>query len=200
MLRRLFLLSILPPLLLPGPAEARCRRPVAAEASLEAVPSAPAAHAADTAEATGGAGSADAAASEITVQPAPGRPVKKRPSPGASPAPSEIAAAPAPAAEPPAPPVPTAPAPTPAPAAMAETYAVSPGETLRTALTRWTAAGGWELVWDAPNDYTLSAGAGFGGGLVPAVTQLMESLRANGAPFGAELFEGNRVVRVTRNR
>jgi len=134
------------------------------------------------------------------VSPNPGTVRKKRPSPDADPAPSEIAAAPAPAAAPPVSPVPAAPAPTPVLAAPAETYAVSPGETLRTALTRWTATGGWELVWDAPNDYTLGAGAGFGGGLIPAVTRLMESLRANGAPFGAELFEGNRVVRVTRNR
>lgn len=198
MLRRLFLLPILTALLLPAPADARCRRPVAAEAGLEAVPSAPASDAAAT---TGGAGSADAAASE-TAPPPPnaGTVRKKPPSPDADPAPSEATIATATAAAHSTPPVPAAPAPTPAPAAPAETYAVFPGETLRTALTRWTATGGWELVWEAPNDYTLGAGAGFGGGLIPAVTQLMESLRANGAPFGAELFEGNHVVRVTRNR
>ena len=79
-------------------------------------------------------------------------------------------------------------------------YAVSAGETLRSALARWTSGSGWELVWDAPNDYSLSAAAEFHGGLTEAVTQLMESLRANGAPFGADIWQGNQVIRVTRNR
>jgi type IV pili sensor histidine kinase/response regulator len=83
---------------------------------------------------------------------------------------------------------------------LAGTFAVSAGETLRTALSRWTVAAGWTLVWDAPNDYSLSAGASFTGEIVPAITQIMESLQANGAPFGAEVFLGNRVVRVIRNR
>ena len=81
-----------------------------------------------------------------------------------------------------------------------QTYRVSAGETLRTALTRWTSGSGWDLVWDAPNDYSLSAAAEFHGGLTEAVTQLMESLRANGAPFGADVWQGNQVIRVTRNR
>ena len=81
-----------------------------------------------------------------------------------------------------------------------QTYRVSAGETLRTALTRWTSGSGWDLVWDAPNDDSLSAAAEVPGGLTEAVTQLMESLRANGAPFGADVWQGNQVIRVTRNR
>lgn len=93
-----------------------------------------------------------------------------------------------------------APGPTLAPSPDVAAYKVSAGETLRTALTRWTAGSGWELVWDAPNDYSISAPAEFIGAIPHAVTQLMESLRGNGAPFGADIWEGNRVIRVTRNR
>jgi hypothetical protein len=79
-------------------------------------------------------------------------------------------------------------------------YTVAPGETLRTVLTRWTAASGWQLVWEAPNDYTLSATASFPGSLEQAATRLMEAVHHAGAPFGARMAYGNRVLRVTRVR
>jgi hypothetical protein len=79
-------------------------------------------------------------------------------------------------------------------------YTVAPGETLRTVLTRWTAASGWQLVWEAPNDYTLSATASFPGSLEQAASGLMEAVHSAGAPFGAHMAYGNRVLRVTRVR
>jgi hypothetical protein len=79
-------------------------------------------------------------------------------------------------------------------------FAVSPGESLRAALARWTESAGWTLVWDASSDYSLSAAAVFPGDMRQAVAALMESLKGNGAPFGAEIWTGNRVVRVTKVR
>jgi hypothetical protein len=80
------------------------------------------------------------------------------------------------------------------------TYTMAPGETLRTVLTRWADASGWQVVWEASHDYSLSAPARFVGDFREATTRLMESLQSNGAPFGAELYNANRVVRVTRVR
>jgi hypothetical protein len=80
------------------------------------------------------------------------------------------------------------------------TYTVAPGETLRAVLTRWADASGWRLVWEPTQDYVLSAPASFSGSFREASTQIMESLKHNGAPFGAELYTGNRVLRVTQVR
>lgn len=80
------------------------------------------------------------------------------------------------------------------------TYTISPGETLRSVLTRWTKDDGWGLVWEPSNDFVLAAGATFGGDMKVAITGLMESLRDNGAAYGAELYNGNRIVRVVRVR
>jgi hypothetical protein len=79
-------------------------------------------------------------------------------------------------------------------------FTVNPGETLRGVLTRWADASGWQVVWEASNDYSLSAPASFPSDFREATTRLMESLQSNGAPFGAELYNANRVVRVTRVR
>lgn len=88
----------------------------------------------------------------------------------------------------------------PAPAPRPD-YAVAPGETLRAVLARWAGAEGWQLVWDAGNDYALDAAARFpGGDLERAVAQLLEALQRNGAPYGASLAAGNRVIRVARVR
>lgn len=89
----------------------------------------------------------------------------------------------------------------PTPVALKPDYAVAPGETLRAVLARWAEADGWQLAWDAGNDYALDAAARFpGGDLERAVTQLLEALQRNGAPYGASLAAGNRVIRVTRVR
>jgi hypothetical protein len=100
-------------------------------------------------------------------------------------------------ATPPSDPAPAAPLP---PSDVPSPYTVAPGETLRAVLTRWTAASGWQLVWEAPNDYTLSATASFPGSLEQAATRLMEAVHSAGAPFGARMAYGNRVLRVTRVR
>jgi hypothetical protein len=80
------------------------------------------------------------------------------------------------------------------------TYTIASGETLRTVLTRWTGESGWDLVWEPTNDFSLGAGATFHGDMKVAIAGLMESLRDSGAPFGAEMWNGNRVVRVVRVR
>lgn len=93
------------------------------------------------------------------------------------------------------------PDPTPISADIGPPFSVARGESLRAALTRWAGASGWTLVWDASSDYALGADAEFpGGDLKQAVSKLMESLKSNGAPYGAEMWTGNRVVRVTRVR
>lgn len=87
-----------------------------------------------------------------------------------------------------------------APSVPVPILTVVAGETLRAVLDRWSTSAGWHLVWDAAADYSMSAPATFAGGFPEAVSQLMESLKSNGAPFGAELYAGNRVVRIMRVR
>jgi hypothetical protein len=163
------------------PANARCRRAIleaarAAEVQerelgAEAAPDSPAA------PRTGGVRVA------ALAPPTPERPASAS-RPGTSTHNEAVAQAPPPSVPPPALP----------------RFTIAPGETLRTVLTRWADASGWQLVWDASHDFSLSAPASFPGDFREAATRLLESLQSNGAPFGAELYSANRVIRVTRVR
>lgn len=177
-------------------AEARCRRPLA---SLDPVP-ATAAHRASAVSDQGAGGQPKAAAAFVG-------PAAPSPKSAVQATPLALADRSTPAVPIPAQPLKTAftahhiqeskRSPLRPPAT---TWSVTAGETLRTVLERWAHTADWRLVWDAPADYSLAASDTFGGDLEGAVGALMTAMRDNGAPFGVELFRGNRVIRVVRVR
>lgn len=122
----------------------------------------------------------------VTVQAA--RSVRQ---PAANPA---AAAAPvAPIAAPPAVPV-TAPVNTASAAGMWEI--VPADKTLNTALARWAATAGWQLLWELPVDYAVDARTSVPGTFEEAVGMVAESMETAEIPMKAIFYEGNRVLRI----
>jgi hypothetical protein len=175
-----------------GPAEAHCRR-AALTAGLDTPRLASASGPAAPLEPEWGAEPGDTTPS-APAQPAASTTKRDAAAPASTPPPTSPAPPKEASSSPPGDALASVPSEVPAP------YTVAPGETLRTVLTRWAAASGWQLVWEAPNDYTLSATASFPGSLEQAATHLMEAVHHAGAPFGARMAYGNRVLRVTRVR
>lgn len=81
-------------------------------------------------------------------------------------------------------------------------WKVEAGETLRATLQRWSAQtrDGWHVIWEPHDDLEMVAPAVFRGAFVDVVGSLMEAVQAGGAPYGAEIYRGNRVIRVLRVR
>lgn len=76
-------------------------------------------------------------------------------------------------------------------------WQIKQNDTLRSTLQAWTAEAGWQLVWDFPWDYGMSAGASFSGPLDVAVEQVINHLHYDaGKPIGAQISMGNKVIRI----
>jgi hypothetical protein len=96
---------------------------------------------------------------------------------------SSVAAAPA------APAVPDAPA-------AAPWFIVPADKTLNTALARWAAAAGWQLLWELPVDYAVDVRTEIRGSFVDAVGLVAKSMETAEIPMKAIFYEGNRVLRI----
>jgi len=82
-------------------------------------------------------------------------------------------------------------------AAPARAWDVTPADkTLKAALTRWAAAAGWQLVWELPVDYAVSARTEIKGGFTEAVETIARSMATADTPMKAIFYEGNRVLRI----
>ena len=103
-------------------------------------------------------------------------------------------AAPAPAAAPVSAPVTTAPDNTVPAAGMWEI--VPADKTLNTALARWAATAGWQLLWELPVDYAVDARTSVPGTFEEAVGMVAESMETAEIPMKAIFYEGNRVLRI----
>jgi hypothetical protein len=102
------------------------------------------------------------------------------------------------------------PAPEPAPsiAAPAAAVAAPPGlrvpswevipsdKTLHTALARWSAIAGWQLVWELPVDYAVSVRTEIRGTFAEAVAMVTKSMATAEIPMKAIFYDGNRVLRI----
>ncbi|KVP50604.1 toxin co-regulated pilus biosynthesis Q family protein [Burkholderia ubonensis] len=101
------------------------------------------------------------------------------------------------AAAPGAPAVPAAalPAAAPVPAASSWDVRASDG-TIRGVLSRWARTAGWQLVWDAPVDFSVDAQATLRGSFEDALQALVASLGRTSTPIQAILYQGNHVLRV----
>jgi hypothetical protein len=85
-----------------------------------------------------------------------------------------------------------------APVAVAvHAWDVTPADkTLKAALTRWAAAAGWQLVWELPVDYAVSARTEIKGGFTDAVAAVARSMESADTPMKAIFYDGNRVLRI----
>ncbi|KVX18009.1 pili assembly chaperone [Burkholderia ubonensis] len=110
-------------------------------------------------------------------------------------APASAAAAPGAQARPEAATATTAAAAAPVPAASSWDVRASDG-TIRGVLSRWARTAGWQLVWDAPVDFSVDAQATLRGSFEDALQALVASLGRTSTPIQAILYQGNHVLRV----
>lgn len=69
-------------------------------------------------------------------------------------------------------------------------------KTLNTALARWAATAGWQLLWELPVDYAVDARTSVPGTFEEAVGMVAESMETAEIPMKAIFYEGNRVLRI----
>jgi hypothetical protein len=78
-----------------------------------------------------------------------------------------------------------------------QVWSTTPADkTLQNALARWSAAAGWQLFWELPQDYSIEATASINGSFEDAITVVTHSLQSGDVPVTAIFFEGNRVLRI----
>ena len=79
----------------------------------------------------------------------------------------------------------------------APAWDVTPADkTVKAALTRWAEAAGWQLVWELPVDYAVSARTEIKGSFTDAVETVARSMATADMPMKAIFYEGNRVLRI----
>lgn len=78
----------------------------------------------------------------------------------------------------------------------AKPWAVVSGTSLRGTLAGWSSRAGWNLHWDATDDFILLAQAEFIGDFDAAVSRLLTAVNVHGHNFRAETYAGNKVLRV----
>lgn len=81
--------------------------------------------------------------------------------------------------------------------AVPTSWEVTPSDkTLNTALARWAALAGWQLVWELPVDYAVSVRTEIRGSFTEAVGMIAKSMDTAEIPMKAIFYEGNRVLRI----
>jgi hypothetical protein len=68
--------------------------------------------------------------------------------------------------------------------------------TVRAALTRWAQQAGWQLIWEAPVDFSVDAPAAVTGTFDQALQSVVGALAGSNAPVQAILYRGNKVLRI----
>jgi len=68
--------------------------------------------------------------------------------------------------------------------------------TVRAALTRWAQQAGWQLIWEAPVDFSVDAPAAVTGTFDEALQSVVSALAGSNAPVQAILYRGNKVLRI----
>jgi len=76
------------------------------------------------------------------------------------------------------------------------TWTIRAESTLRATLEAWSAREGWDLVWDAKNDYRLRASADLGPDFMRAIRVLADSVNMSSPDLTVTLYLGNRVIHV----
>jgi type II secretory pathway component GspD/PulD (secretin) len=68
--------------------------------------------------------------------------------------------------------------------------------TLKSAMTRWSKAAGWQLLWELPYDYQIEAGTSIANTFEGAVEAVARSLTDSASPMKAIFYRGNKVLRI----
>jgi hypothetical protein len=98
----------------------------------------------------------------------------------------------------------TSPEARPAPAAVSveppkvsRTWEITPSDkTLRSALGRWAASAGWQLVWELPVDYSVESLTAVPGTFEEAVGLVAKGMDSAEVPMKAILYSGNKILRI----
>lgn len=69
-------------------------------------------------------------------------------------------------------------------------------KTLSAALARWSAAAGWQLLWELPVDYAIDAKSSIHGSFSKAVEEVVKSMENTNIPMKAIFYSGNKVLRI----
>jgi len=77
-----------------------------------------------------------------------------------------------------------------------QSWTVRAESTLQSTLQNWAAREGWELVWDAKNDYRIRAAADLGSDFLSAVRALSDAVNMTSPDLTVTLYMGNRVIHV----
>jgi hypothetical protein len=77
-----------------------------------------------------------------------------------------------------------------------QSWTVRAETTLQTTLANWAAREGWDLVWDAKNDYRIRASADLGTDFLSAVRALSDAVNMTSPDLTVTLYLGNRVIHV----
>lgn len=75
-----------------------------------------------------------------------------------------------------------------------QSWTVQADTTLQSTFRAWTAREGWDLVWDAQNDYRIRASAHLGSDFIPAVRALADAVNMTSPDLTVTLYLGNRVI------
>ena len=75
-------------------------------------------------------------------------------------------------------------------------WSVRSETTLRDTLENWSAREGWELIWDARNDYRIRASADLGQDFLSAVRALADAVHMTSPDLTVTIYLGNRVIHV----
>lgn len=84
----------------------------------------------------------------------------------------------------------------PAQAVPSQIYALGIGPLSRQ-LAQWCNLAGYQMVWNADDDYDITSHSAFGGDFKSALSELFNSLMDAGHPLRATIYERNRIVEVT---
>lgn len=75
-------------------------------------------------------------------------------------------------------------------------WSVRAESTLQVTLENWAAREGWDLIWDAKNDYRIRASADLGSDFLAAVRALADAVHMTSPDLTVTLYLGNRVIHV----
>lgn len=72
----------------------------------------------------------------------------------------------------------------------------STDKTLNSAISRWSAVAGWQLLWELPVDYSVDAKTTIRGTFTEAVETIVKSMEKTEVPMKAIFYSGNKVLRI----
>lgn len=78
-------------------------------------------------------------------------------------------------------------------------WLVKQGDSVMNTLLSWTSTVGWQLVWDIKGDFTFGSNSQLTGEFEDAVTDLIGIINTDQRGLRADLYSGNKVLRISTN-